>query len=296
MSKLNGYTFPEYCHHVLKYSPGTTELYGNYARRWVREGFEDGRIWLDAQIAAKKVRHPTLVGMRAAVQAWCRWQDIPFEQAAPLPKQEKWAAEYREALSEGQLVTYMTALKNAGWMPDAARTILAILPYTGLRISEACGLRTESFVRKNGKDGIETTEEASKGGKRRWIPLIAVPAEILSVWRVRNAQSIADSGGFIFPGPTGNALTGAYVRDHMRALRAAINEPWCANMTPHVMRHTFATLMLKHGASLPEVQMLLGHADIKTTQIYLHPDAAQLSKSVEAMGAGVSQTAKAERR
>jgi integrase/recombinase XerD len=82
-------------------------------------------------------------------------------------------------------------------------------------------------------------------------------------------------GGFVFPSPRGGHLTRVRLFQLLRELaaRAGIDSE---KVSPHVLRHAFATHLLEGGADLRVLQTLLGHADIATTQIYTHVDAARL--------------------
>jgi integrase/recombinase XerD len=154
-----------------------------------------------------------------------------------------------------------------------ARAALEILYATGLRISELLSLPRNAL---SGDAAVLLIK--GKGGKERIVPLSdkakTAAAELVALQ--------AKTDRFLFPG-----------RDHRRALtrqafflllkQLALEaglDP--ARISPHVLRHSFASHLLAHGADLRSLQLLLGHADIATTQIYTHVLAERLQRLVEA--------------
>lgn len=174
------------------------------------------------------------------------------------------------ALSEQQVV----ALLNA---PDAEtpiglrdRAMLELLYATGLRISELVSLGLASI---NLRQGV--VRVVGKGGKERLVP---VGQEALA-WVARFVRDgrpalFGDRTAALFPSRRGRPMTRQTfwhaIKRH--ALQAGIDR----SISPHTLRHAFATHLLNHGADLRAVQMMLGHADLSTTQIYTHIAQARL--------------------
>lgn len=137
---------------------------------------------------------------------------------------------------------------------------------TGLRVSElvslpvTVALRDERFFVVRGK-----------GDKERVAPLSAKARNALSAWMaVRGADREAQDSPYLFPsrGEAGHLPRQVFARELKGlAARAGLGG---AHLSPHVVRHAFASHLLAHGADLRVVQQLLGHADISTTQIYTH--------------------------
>ena len=113
-----------------------------------------------------------------------------------------------------------------------------------------------------------------KGGQQRMVPVSGRAKQALSRWlAVREAD-----GRFLFPS-RGKHLTRVRLFQLLTELAARANlDP--AKVSPHVLRHAFATHLLEGGADLRALQMLLGHADIATTQIYTHVDSRRLIELV----------------
>lgn len=147
------------------------------------------------------------------------------------------------------------------------RTILELMYATGLRISELVNLKLSDMHLTMGF--IQTM---GKGEKERIIPL----GEIASQWldhyldgaRVYLQDQSAETSEYVFLNSRGKSLSrqGVWKKVKQLALEAGIDQ----NVTPHTLRHSFATHLLGNGADLRMVQELLGHADISTTQIYTH--------------------------
>ena len=145
------------------------------------------------------------------------------------------------------------------------RAMLEILYGCGLRVSELVGLRVDQINLRQGVARI-----IGKGSKERLVPL----GEEAADWVMRY---VAEGRGellkgrlsdALFPGNRGEAMTrqAFWYRIKVYASRAGIEKP----LSPHTLRHAFATHLLNHGADLRVVQMLLGHSDLSTTQIYTH--------------------------
>ncbi len=151
------------------------------------------------------------------------------------------------------------------------RAMLAVLYATGLRVSELVGLRKDEIHLDRGY--VRTT---GKGQKTRLVPLGALARErVLAFWDgPRTLLSKRGGEAFAFPNGRGGALTrqGFWKLIRKYALGAGIGK----TVSPHKLRHSFATHLLERGADLRSVQVMLGHSDISTTEIYTHVSRARL--------------------
>jgi len=152
---------------------------------------------------------------------------------------------------------------------DAA--ILELFYSCGLRISELANLRLRDISLEEGSVRVR-----GKGAKVRLVPLGERASRRIRNWLcVRNEGPVNDNTLFLSSRGKRISRTGVWeiVKRHARA--ANIQQ----NVTPHMLRHSFATHLLDHGADLRAVQEKLGHADISTTQIYTHVSVERLSQA-----------------
>lgn len=169
------------------------------------------------------------------------------------------------ALSEQEVEALLTApdVSSARGMRD--RAMLELLYATGLRVSELVGLRMGELNLRQGAVRV-----VGKGGRERIVPLGEEAQDWLEAY-LKQARSELLHGrrlDSLFPGARGAHLTRQAFWSAIRryAKRAGI----AGSMSPHRLRHAFATHLIEHGADLRVVQMLLGHSDVTTTQIYTH--------------------------
>jgi integrase/recombinase XerD len=154
---------------------------------------------------------------------------------------------------------------------DAA--MFEVLYATGLRVSELCGLRLQDLRLDAGY-----LRCVGKGEKERVVPLGAEASAALRAYLDGGRGTLLSGrrSDTVFVGRGGAALTrqGFWKLIKAHGRRAGIR----AALSPHVVRHSFATHLLENGADLRAVQMLLGHADISTTQIYTHVNRERLRR------------------
>ncbi|HUW98859.1 MAG TPA: site-specific tyrosine recombinase XerD [Acidiferrobacter sp.] len=145
------------------------------------------------------------------------------------------------------------------------RAMLEVLYATGLRVSELVGLLVSQLDTQSG-----IVRVVGKGGRERLVPL----GEESLAWLARYFQEARPpllglrSSAAVFLTRRGTAMTRQAFWYNIKhyALKASISTP----LSPHTLRHAFATHLINHGADLRVVQLLLGHADLSTTQIYTH--------------------------
>lgn len=148
-------------------------------------------------------------------------------------------------------------------------TLFEILYATGLRVSELVTLPLSAVERDPTMLMVR-----GKGGKERLVPLSDPARRAIAAWLPVRSSLLADSetGGsrYLFPsrGATGHLTRQRFAQLLKEAALAAGIDP--ARVSPHVLRHAFASHLLEGGADLRSVQLMLGHADIATTQIYTH--------------------------
>ncbi|MCT8998014.1 site-specific tyrosine recombinase XerD [Chelativorans intermedius] len=145
-------------------------------------------------------------------------------------------------------------------------TLLEVLYASGLRVSELVSLPLRVALRDERFFAVR-----GKGGRERIVPLSGKARAAVAAWLAeRSRHPAAADSPWLFPAASesGHLPRQVFARE-LKALaaRAGIS---CARVSPHVLRHAFASHLLQNGADLRSVQQLLGHADISTTQIYTH--------------------------
>ena len=173
----------------------------------------------------------------------------------PLPK----------SLSEDEVESLLDAPDTTEALGHRDRTMLEVLYATGLRVTELVSLR---LAQVNMNQGV--VRVTGKGGRERLIPLGEESLEWLQQFIAGPREEILleKQTEFVFPTRRGDRMTRQAFWHIIKRYteRAGISQA----LSPHTLRHAFATHLLNHGADLRVVQMLLGHSDLSTTQIYTH--------------------------
>ena len=169
------------------------------------------------------------------------------------------------SLSKGEVDSLLSQPDPGTLLGKRDRAMLEILYATGLRVSELVGLRVLDV---NLEAGFLRT--MGKGSKERVVPLGGKACDALKDYLAegRNGLSKGKNPSHLFLNSRGKALTrqGFWKIIKAYGVQAGISK----KITPHSIRHSFASHLLEGGADLRSVQVLLGHADISTTQIYTH--------------------------
>lgn len=168
-----------------------------------------------------------------------------------------------------RLIELALATPKTVWVGQRDAALLTLLYGTGLRISEALSLRMQDWP-ATPETGLRVT---GKGGKMRDVPLLAMAHEAVTAY-MHAAPFAFAAGEMIFRGARGGPLSARQAQMMLAALRRQLNLP--KSVTPHALRHSFATHLLANGGDLRTIQELLGHARLSSTQIYTDIDANAL--------------------
>jgi integrase/recombinase XerC len=183
-----------------------------------------------------------------------------------------------KALSEkdmDELLDTESVLERAAWIDLRDQAVLVLLYGAGLRIGEALGL-TRGAVEGLLKAGHDTIQITGKGNKARLVPLLPQAIEAMKAYRdACPFMAALGPGDAFFLGARGGPLDPAIVQKRVREIRAALGLP--DSVTPHALRHSFATHLLGAGGDLRTIQELLGHASLSTTQRYTDVDTERLN-------------------
>lgn len=225
--------------------------------------------WYMTQLKEKGLAAATIARKLAAIKAFYRFMTAEgYMDANPAEVVEAGTKGIKlpRVLSEDEVVRLLNQpdITTAEGFRD--RTMLEVLYATGMRVSELINLTLER-VDLNMKYIIAF----GKGSKERIVPLGSVAAEFLQQYLEKVRPKLTYAGrntNIVFLAFGGHELTRQRFWQIIRAYgrKANINKA----LTPHILRHSFATHLLDNGADLRSVQELLGHSDISTTQIYTH--------------------------
>lgn len=170
-----------------------------------------------------------------------------------------------KALSESQVLALLEAPDTSTALGLRDRTMLEVMYATGLRVSELTGLRAANISISQG-----VVRVMGKGGKERLVPLGEEALSWMQRYLEHSRPALMRGGDcpevFVTARKSGMTRQAFWHSIRKYAKVAGIMQA----VSPHVLRHSFATHLLNHGADLRVVQLLLGHSDLSTTQIYTH--------------------------
>ena len=204
----------------------------------------------------------------------------------------------RTAISKDVEKKYLDFVKNHGWFKHCYADIVILL-HTGLRVSELYGLTFKDIDIKNNRiyvnkqlhkiDGkYVVMSPKSKAGTRT----LAMTDEVKKAFMLKYTEPrpqiehiIDGCTGFIFINKEGNPKTRQNLKSSMIAIRDKAEELGIkdfANITPHVLRHTFCSRMIESGIDVKSLQIIMGHSDIETTlNVYTHKEPEDVAKTME---------------
>jgi integrase/recombinase XerD len=176
-----------------------------------------------------------------------------------------------QTLSEAEVGQLMAAPFPETPLGLRNRALLEVLYASGLRAAEIVGLRIENVLREE-----RLLRVIGKGNRERLVPVGEQALGAIERWLLRGRPEWVKprTGGELFLGEHGRKLTTARIWQIVQetARRAGLEK----KIWPHLLRHSFATHLLSHGADIRSIQEMLGHASLATTQIYTHVDEARL--------------------
>ena len=238
----------------------------------------DFRAWL-AHSASENIAAASRARAVAGVRNFFRWLDRSGQlhnAAINLLKVPKTARRLPRPVTENEaqeITILASSSQDDSWIGLRDEALFTLLYGAGLRIGEALSLTRSDIDRS---DRITVT---GKGNKQRNVPLLPIVKN--AVEKYLNACPYAlKPDKQVFVGLRGEKLNPAVAQRSLRLLRRQMGLP--DSVTPHALRHSFATHLLASGADLRSLQELLGHASLSTTQLYTKIDAQQLSNTYRA--------------
>lgn len=266
---------------VAAYGRDLRSLCAFLAGRGVREASAVARGDIVAFLAeerAKGLRGSTRARRAAAVRMLFRYlkeRRVVARDPTELMETPKKPLVLPRVLSEEEVSAMLDAVDGEDPRSLRDRALLELLYGAGLRVSEACDLKTDAFV----ADG-ELVRVLGKGSKERLVPVGGAAGRAMRRYfdEGRPAFSRGDLGEtHVFLTRLGRPFTRQGVFKTIRERAAAVGIA-AERISPHVLRHCFASHLLAHGADVRAIQELLGHADVGTTQIYTHVDAGRFAE------------------
>ncbi|MGE0109820.1 MAG: tyrosine-type recombinase/integrase, partial [Bdellovibrionales bacterium] len=182
----------------------------------------------------------------------------------PRPVSENDADEILETAFEAE---------EENWIALRDKALFTLLYGAGLRINEALSLKNKDILSQ------ERITVTGKGNKQRVVPLIPIIGDALEAYR-EACPFKGDSDAPLFLGKRGKRLNAGVAQRQLRRIRTLLGLP--DNVTPHALRHSFATHLLASGADLRTLQEILGHASLSTTQLYTQIEQSQLQETYRA--------------
>lgn len=207
---------------------------------------------------------------------YLQWEEWRKDNPAELLETPKLGMKLPDTLSESEIDQIIAQIDLSKPEGERNRAILETLYGCGLRVSELTELKLsdlffeESFIRVLGK-----------GNKTRLVPISDYTQKFINIYKneVRVHQPIqAGFEDFLFLNRRGKNLTRVMIFTIIKQLAEQVGIH--KNISPHTFRHSFATHLLKNGADLRSIQMMLGHESITTTEIYTHLDDTMLRETV----------------
>ena len=173
-----------------------------------------------------------------------------------------------DVLSTEEIDALIAAVDLTSNEGERNRAMLETLYGCGLRVSELTALKISDLFFEEGFVKI-----TGKGNKQRFVPIGDLTQKFIQIYRNNNRTQISIQKGFedtLFLNRRGKQLTRAMIFTIIKDLALKINLN--KNISPHTLRHSFATHLLENGADLRSIQLMLGHESITTTEIYVHLD------------------------
>ncbi|GEA89005.1 site-specific tyrosine recombinase XerD [Cellulomonas cellasea] len=228
----------------------------------VRTGSDGGAV-LSASSAARAV---------VAVRGWhrfCALEGLTGTDAASAVRPPAQPRRLPKAISTDDVERLLEAAgAGDGPGPLRDRALLELLYSTGARISEAVGLDVDDLDLTRGRSAVRLL---GKGSKERVVPVGSYAVDAVEAYVVRGRPALAAAGrgtSALFLNTRGSRLSRQSAWAVLRASAERAQLPASAHVSPHTLRHSFATHLLAGGADVRVVQELLGHASVTTTQVY----------------------------
>ena len=231
------------------------------------------RAWL-SDMATRDISAASRARALSSVKNFLSWMDkngIMHNAAISNVRSPKLPKKLPRPLYEGQAMDFIKDTPDEKWTDKRNRALFTLLYGCGLRINEALGLDIRDLPNDEGYMRV-----MGKGGKERQVPVLKIVEDTITQYR-DVCPFPEEPSRPLFMGARGKRMRQQIAQKAMRELRVEFGLP--ENATPHALRHSFATHLLQNGANLREIQELLGHASLSTTQRYTDVDTKKLMET-----------------
>lgn len=272
-----------YLGEIKKFSPHTVRAYAGDIRQFLAF-LADNRLPADkagaraflAWVFARSRNKATAARKIYAVRSFYAYRQRrgtlernPLE-GLSAPKQER---RLPRVLGEEELAAFLDGLPEASFLELRNKALFEFLYATGLRVSELTGLRAGDLSLRD-----RLARVLGKGRKERIVPFHDHAAALLERYLRRLRAEFPDAGDLVFVNRRGGPLTPRSVERILKAAFCLLSRSR-ADIHPHLLRHSFATHLLRRGANLRAIQELLGHSSLATTQKYTTLDLGDLMRA-----------------
>lgn len=209
---------------------------------------------------------------------WMIFEDYRSDNPLELIETPKTGRKLPDTLSVAEIDRIIAAIDLSTNEGERNRAIIETIYGCGLRVSELVSLKISDLFFEEGFIKI-----TGKGNKQRFVPIGDLTQKYIDLYRNSVRNHISVQKGFedtLFLNRRGKQLTRAMIFTIIKSLAAEINLNKV--ISPHTLRHSFATHLLENGADLRSIQLMLGHESITTTEIYVHLDRKHLTQVMNA--------------
>jgi integrase/recombinase XerD len=233
------------------------------------QDFQDYLTALEGRGLAARSRARRLSALRQFFRFLMREEKLPANPVELLDS-PRLPLKLPQVLGEGEVAALLAATDPGTPLGQRDGALLEVLYATGLRVSELVGLTLKQVDLRRGVVRVK-----GKGDKERAVPMVAKAVEKMNLYLTQGRRELLQGreSPYIFLNRRGGPLTR---QGFWKILKGYALQAGVRDLSPHTLRHSFATHLLSRGANLRVLQLLLGHADLATTQIYTHLDATRL--------------------
>lgn len=268
---LSANTIDSYMRDLAQFAHFVLRFYGTTPQEVTQQTVERYMSWLYERGREKSSQARSLSGIKSFFN-FMLLNDMIETSPAEMVEAPKAGRPLPDTLTVEEIDRLIGSIDPATQKGLRDRAILELLYSCGLRVSELCDLKIgdlffgEGYIRVTGK-----------GDKQRLVPVSDIARDRVQLYL--ETRRAAASGDTLFLNNRGSRLTRVMIFTIIRqaAMRAGIGK----RISPHTFRHSFATHLLEGGANIRQVQELLGHENILTTEIYTHLDSTHLRDTVE---------------